>query len=243
MSVTPQARPQAEPERRLIDRALAGDAEATRQIITANNQRLYRAAWSILGERAATEDAVQEAYAKAFTALNGFKGESSLATWLTRIVINEALGRRRSDQRRARSADVGSVAFMEDYRAALAQGSAAEPADKLVGQRQIAAILEHAIAQLPEPFRTVLILREVEGLSADEVGDMLGLEAGTVRTRLHRAKKRLQAVLDPQLSSALAGVFQFDGTRCAALTARVMDQLARMKTRGNATGAGDIQPA
>jgi RNA polymerase sigma-70 factor (ECF subfamily) len=209
----------------LIRRVRAGEPEAVREVIGGNNQRLYRIAWSILGDRAEAEDVMQEAYLKAFAALDGFKGEASLSTWLTRIVINEALTRRRGEQRRARRQQ-GSVAFMEDYRQALAQGSSvASPADKLLFQRQVAHLLETAISRLPEPFRAVLVLREVEGLSVEEVADILSLAPATVRTRLHRAKNRLQQELDPQLSSALAETFQFAGARCAALTALVMARL------------------
>jgi RNA polymerase sigma-70 factor (ECF subfamily) len=113
---------------RLTDRELAAlvvrrDSAAVRLITKRNNQRLYRAAWSVLKNRDEAQDAVQEGYLKAFAAIGDFAGQSSLSTWLTRIVINEALGRLRTAQRRSRLLHRQSVAILEDYRETLMAGS------------------------------------------------------------------------------------------------------------------------
>ena len=108
---------------RLAQLLRARDANAVRLVTTRNNQRLFRTAWSILGHRAEAEDAVQSAYLKAFAAIDGFEGRSSLSTWLTRIVINEALGRERSAKRRRSQLDTSSVTVLDDYREKLMRGS------------------------------------------------------------------------------------------------------------------------
>lgn len=107
----------------IAHRVVKGDVEAVRWVTSINNQKLYRAAWSILLDRAEAEDAVQEGYMKAFDAIKTFAGRSSLSTWLTRIVINEALGRRRRAQRRAQMLNQESVLVLEEYREKLMAGS------------------------------------------------------------------------------------------------------------------------
>jgi len=214
----------------LGDAELAGlcarrDPDAVRHVITANNQRLFRAAWSILKDRVEAEEAVQAAYVSAFSSIGKFKGRSSLTTWLTRIVINEALGRVRSERRRRAQLDAEGVPVLEAYREKLMAGSETPPPDAAVAREQLRRLLEHSIAGLPEIFRTVFVLREVEGLSVEEAADALGIPPATVKTRLLRAKRRLQEALAPEVHEALTGTFPFAGADCAALTERVMARL------------------
>lgn len=206
--------------------ARSGDAAAARLVTTRNNQRLYRAAYSILKDRAEAEEAVQEGYLKAFAALDGFQGDAAFSTWLTRIVINEALGRRRSRERRRRRLEDRGVSLIEDYREALMSDSEApEPADAAVMRRQMAWLLEGAIGRLPEPFRAVFVLREVNELSVEETAAALGIGKQTVKTRLFRAHRRLREDLGPQLKSSLAETFVFAGADCEALTMRVLQRM------------------
>ena len=194
-------------------------------MIKRNNQRLYRAAWSVLKDRWEAEEAVQDGYLKAFAAIGSFAGKSSLSTWLTRIVLNEALGRRRSAQRRSRQLREQSVAIIEEYREKLMAGSnlvLSPEAD--VARNQIAKLLEAAVADLPEEFRLVLMLRDVDGLSVEETAEVLQILPQTVKTRLLRARRRLQATLEPSLQDALKGAFPFAGTDCEALTERVLEK-------------------
>jgi RNA polymerase sigma-70 factor (ECF subfamily) len=200
----------------------ARDPEAVRLVMSRNNQRLFRAAWSILKNRAEAEDAVQSAYLSAFAAIQGFEGRSSLSTWLTRIVINEALGRERAARRRRMLLDESSVIAMDEYRDKLMRGSKAPSPDGEMGRARIRELLEQAIAALPAGFRLVFMLREIEGLSIEETAETLGLLPATVKTRHLRARRRLQDALAPELKSALAGAFPFAGAACQSITERVV---------------------
>lgn len=207
----------------LAARIAARDAKAVRALVTANNQRLFRTAWSILGNRAEAEDVVQTAYLRAFAAIGSFEGRASLGTWLMRIAINEARQRLRAARRRAARLDAESVVDLGEYREKLMRGSlqgAAPDADLARGQ--IRALLEGAIADLPPDMRTVFVLREVEGLAVEDVAEALDIPQATVRTRHLRARRRLQDALEPDLRATLNGSFPFAGADCSALTERVL---------------------
>ena len=209
-----------------LARLCAGrDPAAVRHVLTANNQRLFRAAWSILKDRFEAEEAVQAAYVAAFSAMDRFEGRSSLSTWLTRIVINEALGRVRSERRRRVRLESDGVPVLETYREKLMAGSENPAPDAAVAREQLRRLLEHAIAGLPDTFRTVFVLREIEGLSVEDTAEALGIPAATVKTRLLRARRKLQEALAPEVHGALNGTFPFAGADCAALTERVMAKL------------------
>ena len=201
----------------------ARDPAAVRMVTTRNNQRLFRAAWSILKDRAESEDVVQSAYSRAFHAIATFEGRSTLSTWLTRIAINDALGRRRADQRRRAHLDENNVTDIEEYREQLMRGSTGglSPEGSLA-REQLRFMIEQAIGRLPDAFRLVFVLREIEGLSVAEASDVLGVAQATVKTRLYRAKRRLQDDLAPEVKSALDGVFPFAGADCEAITERVV---------------------
>lgn len=201
------------------------DPRAVRHVLTANNQRLFRTAWSILKNRAEAEEAVQAAYLSAFASMERFEGRSSLATWLTRIVVNEALGRLRAETRRRAHLNGEGVTMLDSYREKLMAGSQPPQPDASVAREQLRILLERAIAALPDSFRTVFILREIEDLSVEETAEALGIPPGTVKTRLLRARRRLQESLAPEVHSALSGTFPFAGADCAALTERVMAAL------------------
>ncbi|MEA3031244.1 MAG: hypothetical protein QOG13_2569 [Sphingomonadales bacterium] len=207
----------------LAARVAAGDEGAVRSVTMRNNQRLFRAAFSILNNRAEAEDAVQSTYLRAFAAIGTFEGRSALSTWLTRIAINEALGRQRAARRRQAHLDEASVADLDLYRDKLMQGSltGASP-DKALARAQLRRIMEGAIAQLPDPFRLVFVLREIEDLSVDEVAETLDINPATVKTRHLRARRKLQDALAPEVKDALAGIFPFAGADCTALTERVV---------------------
>lgn len=214
------------PDAELVRLVLDRDAAATRFLITRNNQRLFRAAWSILLDRAEAEEAVQDGYLKAFAALPRFRGEAQLSTWLTRIVVNEALERRRKAGRRRRQLERQGVSFITSYREALMRGS--EPAhtpEQTVMRAELARVIEAAIGRLPEVFRPAFVMREIEGLSVADTAAALGLAEATVRTRLHRARQRLQADLAPELAGVRAATLPFAGLDCQALTDRVMAKL------------------
>jgi RNA polymerase sigma-70 factor (ECF subfamily) len=200
------------------------DPHAVRVITRRNNQRLYRAAWSVLRDRADAEDAVQEAYLKAFAAMASFAGASSLSTWLTRIVINEALEHRRTAEKRQRILREQSVIVdIDDYRERLMAGLETSQSPEAETMRaQIAKLLERAVANLPEALRPVFVLREIEGLSVEETAEALQIPTGTVKTRLLRSRRRLQRELNLEIRETLRDTFPFAGPDCDALTERVL---------------------
>ena len=201
------------------------DPEAVRHVLTTNNQPLFRAAWSILKDRAEAEEALQAAYVSAFSSMDRFEGRSSLTTWLTRIVINEALGRLRSERRRRARLEAEGVPVLDAYREKLMSGSETPLPDAAVAREQLRRLLERAVADLPDIFRTVFVLREIDGLSVEETAQVLDVPSANVKTRLLRAKRRLQEALAPDVHEALTGTFPFAGADCAALTERVMGRL------------------
>jgi RNA polymerase sigma-70 factor (ECF subfamily) len=211
------------PDAQLAARIAAGDGAAVRLVTERNNQRLFRAAWSILKNRDEAEDAVQAGYMRAFAAIGSFEGRSALSTWLTRIVINEALGRARAEKRRRARLDESSVVHLEEYREKLMRGSTSVAApDAALARVQLRSLLEQAIAALPDGFRSVFVLRDVEGLSVEETAEALDILPATVKTRHLRARRRLQQALAPDVKAALDGTFPFAGADCAAITERVM---------------------
>jgi RNA polymerase sigma-70 factor, ECF subfamily len=211
----------------LASRIAAREIAAVRLVTGRNNQRLYRTAWSILKDRSEAEEAVQDGYLKAFDAIETFAGRSSLSTWLTRIVVNEALSRRTRAQRRSRLLNQESVLVLEEYREKLMAGSVTQSPEKVLMRRQIAKLLETAIARLPDTFRPVFVLREIEGLSVEDTAEALQIPEETVKTRLFRARRRLQKELDPELCGALSETFPFAGADCEALTNRVLASFSK----------------
>ncbi len=182
------------------------DAGAMRFVMRHNGRRLFQAAWRILRNREDAEDAVQSGYLKAFAAIKSFAGRSSLSTWLTRIVINDALAHARSVRRRRTLIEENEVPILDDYREMLMRGSMSESPERAVARGQIGQLLEDAISQLPAPFRAVFVLRQIEELDVGEVAETLGIPAATVKTRHLRARRRLQRALGPGHRSTLSGL-------------------------------------
>lgn len=216
------------PEIELVERARGGDREAFRAIMTRCNQRLFRVARAVVRDEAEAEDVLQEAYTRAFGAIEGFRGEAGIATWLTRIVLNEAHGRLR---RRRPTVALDAVEAAQAAGPAGGQVLAfpnmakSEDPEADAARAQIRRILERAVDELPEPFRLVFILREVEELSVEETAGHLGLKVETVKTRLHRARRRLREALDAQLADVMVGAYPFLGARCARITEAVLKRL------------------
>jgi RNA polymerase sigma-70 factor, ECF subfamily len=210
-------------EAALLAQLRAGRPAAYAALMRRHNQRLYRLARGILRDDAEAEEAVQEGYLRAFTSLDGFKGEASVATWLARIVLNEALGRLR---RRRPTVDIEALAETPadaDGVAALApQASSPEQA---AARRELRRAIEQAVDTLPPGFRSVFILRAVEQMSVAETALSLGIPAETVKTRLHRANKLLRRALHAQFAALLDGAFPFLGPRCDRLVATVLERL------------------
>ncbi len=207
----------------LVRWACQRESDAFRVIMKRHNRRLYRIARAVLHQDSDAEDAVQEAYMHAFTHLADFRGDSSLTTWLSRIVLNEALGRLR---RRRPTVDLASVDHGNPPGEVIPFPTA-RPLDpeRTMAQRQIQQILERAIDDLPEPFRIVLVARVIEDMSVEETAELLGLRSETVKTRLHRARKLLRDALEKRVGPVLTDAFPFEGHRCTRMTDKVLERL------------------
>src|SRR5450631_3981399 len=219
----PQIAPTGTSDAELVARALARDEAAVRTIMQANNRRLYRIARGILRNDSEAEDVVQETYVRAFTHLQDFRGDSSLATWLARIAMNEALGR----LRRARpSVDFSTLApgVLEAQIIQFPLSSSEDP-ERSMAQREIQVVVEHAIDELPDGFRLVFITRVIEGMNVEETAEILGLKPETVKTRLHRARAMLRDNVEKKIGPVVMEAFPFAGKRCERLTDVVLKRL------------------
>ena len=208
----------------IVRRAVAGDGNAFRTIMQAHNRRLYRVARSILRNDSEAEDVVQETYVRAFTHLESFRGASSLTTWLCRIAINEALGRLRA---RRTNVDllIAEAGRSEADIIPFPRLLDADTPERSMAQRQILQLVEHATDTMPADFRTVFVMRVIEGMCVEETADLLGLKPETVKTRLHRARRMVREQLHKQIGPILMDAFPFAGRRCAGVTAAVMKRL------------------
>jgi RNA polymerase sigma-70 factor (ECF subfamily) len=195
-----------------------------------NNARLYRVARSVLKDDSAAEDVVQEGYLKAYAKLSEFRGESTLSTWLTRIVLNEALMHLRQSRRIGKIID----AVEQETRSAQIMrfpGMARDlDPEKAAATRQVLGLIERAVDALPIDFRVVFVMRCVEEMSVEDTADQLAIPLATVKTRLHRARHLLRHALDRELSSALTDAFPFGGARCARITEAVLARLGFNQT-------------
>jgi RNA polymerase sigma-70 factor (ECF subfamily) len=210
-------------EAELLARLRARDADAFRTVMQRYNQRLYRIARSILRNGEA-EDAVQDAYVRAFSQLAEFRGDARFATWLTRIVINEALGRLRS-RRRAAELDLRAVSAGEAEIIPFPGTSATDDPERALAQREILHLVQTITDGLPDAYRIVFVARVIEGLSVEETAEILTIAPETVKTRLHRARRLVREQLDKQIGPVLMDAFPFAGRRCERLTGEVMRRL------------------
>ncbi|HSV04499.1 MAG TPA: RNA polymerase sigma factor [Phenylobacterium sp.] len=213
------------PEAELVALAKAGRREAFAAIMKRGNQRLFRIARAVVRDEGEAEDVLQEAYVRAFTRLADFRGEASIYTWLTRIVLNEAHGRLRKRRDtvdlaalEAAQADTGRILM---FPSAFGSGDPERDAARAEARR----LLERAVDDLPEAFRLVFVMRDIEECSIEETARNLDVRPETVKTRLHRARRLLRKSLDDQLSGALTGAFPFLGARCDRITAGVLQRM------------------
>lgn len=209
----------------LVSRALARDRDAFRTIMKRNNQRLYRIARAVVRDDAEAEDVVQEAYLLAFSHLDAFRGASRLSTWLSRITMNEALGRLRKKRRAEGSGLAPMAAAAEAEIIPFPLNVEGGNPERAMAQRQILRLVEQATENLPEAFRTVFIARVIEGMSVEETAELLGVRPQTVKTRLHRARALVRKELDAKIGPVLLDAFPFAGQRCDRLTAAVLARL------------------
>ena len=220
----PQIAPVGTADAELVRRARERDEAAIRAILQSNNRRLYRLARGILRNDSEAEDVVQETYLRAFTHLEDFRGESTLATWLGRIAINEALGRLRRQRPGVEWTSL-PPGTLEAQVIQFPLSATSEDPEKSMAQREIQHVVEHAIDELPDAFRIVFITRVIEGMNVEETAEILGLKPETVKTRLHRARTMLRDNVEKKIGPVVMEAFPFAGKRCERLTESVLKRL------------------
>ena len=224
----------------LVQRIAAHDQASFEILMRRHNGRLFRVARAILKDDAEAEDALQEAYLDAYRHIDQFRAEARLTTWLTRIVINQALMRLRKHKR-----DRIVVPF-EDGRATEPVRTEADVADEHGESPPAAALraeirraLERRIDELPTAFRTVFVMREVEDMTVEETAECLSIPAATVRTRLFRGRALLREALARDMDMATVDVFSFAGKRCDRIVAGVLARAGALSSGSHA----DTPPA
>jgi RNA polymerase sigma-70 factor (ECF subfamily) len=208
----------ASTDEHVITRVLAGDTALFEVLMRRYNQRLYRAARSILRDEHEAEDVMQQAYVNAYTHLGQFDGRSKFATWLTRIAVNEALARAR---RRGRYMTMDA----ENCTASESPLDARPDPERLAIARELGVLLESAIDRLPDGTREVFVLRQLEGMSTDEVADALSVSESVVKTRLSRARGALRRDLLERAGLAESNAFRFLRPRCDRVVRAVFSRL------------------
>jgi RNA polymerase sigma-70 factor (ECF subfamily) len=207
------------PDEALVAQARGGDLVAFELLMRRHNQRVYRVVRSVLRNPAEIEDAIQQAYLSAFAHLDQFKGTAGWSTWLCRIAFNEALGRLRSRGRFVSIDEVSEGVMSETW-----MTSASDP-ERAAANHELAQVVEQAIDGLPDIYRAVLIMREIEGMTTAEVADVLDVADEVVKTRLHRARTALRSVVEQRIGQQLKDAYAFGNERCDRVVAGVLARL------------------
>jgi RNA polymerase sigma-70 factor (ECF subfamily) len=207
----------------IVERVRGGDRPLFEILMRRHNQRIYRAVRAIVKDETEAEDVMQQAYINAFTHLHQFEERSQFSTWLTRIAVNEAIGRR---QKMRAAASFTGISEESDGHAVEHITSALPTPEHLAYARELQRVLEDAVDELPEAYRAVFMLRDIEGLSTGETGEGLGLGEEAVKTRLHRARAMIRRAVTARIGEAAAGAFQFQAPRCDRVVAFVLERIA-----------------
>jgi len=214
----------------VVARILSGEHCCFEILMRRHNRRVFRATRAILRRDDEAEDVMQEAYVRAYEHLAEFRGEASFATWITRIAIHEALARKRREQR------LEPLDSAPEQPTAMSAQSPRSP-EQEVNDQQLRAVLERAIDALPDDFRAVFVLRAVEQMTGAEAALCLDIPEETVKTRLHRARLRLQEVIVHSLDAHSTHAFEFHLTRCDRVVKGVLDRLG-VSSEATARGSG-----
>jgi RNA polymerase sigma-70 factor (ECF subfamily) len=210
----------------IVRRVLAGDCTCFEFLMRRYNQQIYRVARAVLKDDDEVEDVMQQAYVNAFTHLHQFEERARFSTWLTRIALNEAFRRRRGRLRlltSTRPLPSDPDAEHGEFRETMACGRP-DP-EHLAYTEELSRLLEHAVDNLPETYRLVFMLRDVEGLSTFETGQGLGLGEEAVKTRLRRARMMLRRIMSARIGQAARGAFAFHASRCDRIVASVLARI------------------
>lgn len=201
----------------IVRRVLAGESALFELIMRRYNQRVYRTVRSIVRDESEAEDVMQQAYVNAYAHLGQFEERATFVTWLTRIAINEALARIRP--RALRLADDMDETIMDRL-----ESPRPDPEQELLAS-ELKNVVESEIAALPASYRSVLMLREVEGLSTAETAECLGVNEDLIKTRLHRARTILRDNLYRRAGLTFESLFTFGQSRCDRIVAEVMERI------------------
>lgn len=199
---------------------LAGETDRFEILMRRHNRRVYRAARAILRDDGEAEDVAQDAYVRAYQHLDQFAGRASFSTWLTRIVVHESLARVR---RRARNEEIDAMDEARKNRIQ-ALSTDANP-ETNASAAELRRLLEAAIDALPDSYRHVFVLRDVEEMSTQEAAECLGLSEDNVKMRLHRARAQLRRELYTRVGAGSTSAFQFLGERCDGMVVAVMKRI------------------
>ena len=224
--VVERAKAEKWPDEEVVARVLQGETALFEIIMRRYNQRLFRAALAILRDEAEAEDVTQDAYVRAYQHLNQFAGRAAFSTWLTRIAVHEALAR--AGRRRQLEDLEGMVMLKGENRRELTSHLASPEQQASIGE--VSKLLEAAILSLPEAYRTVLMLRDVEEMSTAETASALNLTEENVKVRLHRARVLLRREIYHRAGSARGEAFPFMGARCDRMVQRVFERLGEGQT-------------
>jgi RNA polymerase sigma-70 factor, ECF subfamily len=207
-------------DEQIVERVLSGDVALFEILMRRNNTRVYRSVRSVLRDEAEVEDAMQAAYVLAYSKLGSFRGEARFSTWVTRIALNEALGRVRRD----RGHPSVSLTLVEEP--AMSSTVALPPTPEAqASRRELAGLLERAVDSLPDLYRVVFVLREIEGMDTAETAAALKVSEEVVKTRLSRARATLRESIERLVGSAAEEAFGFHATRCDRVVTEVMRQI------------------
>lgn len=231
MQVDPQPFPLAIlDDETVVRRVKDGEIGLFEIVMRRYNQRLYRIVRSILGTDADVEDVLQEAYLKAFAHLAQFEGRSSFATWLTKIAIHEATARARKGRRfeslPGGGGDGDGAAHLLEPRSSLP-----DPEER-AARHEVMRLVEEAVEHLPDSFREVFVMREIEQMTQAETAECLGIKEETVKTRLHRARSLIERYLLARAGEGIRGAYVFGNSRCDRLVANVTSAIAAGRTPG-----------
>ena len=179
-------------EASLIQRCAARDEDACSELVSEHQRMVYQLSLNLLGDHNEALDLSQEVFLRVFRTIHSFRGQSALRTWIYRIVVNQARNRQRWWRRRHRNQQISLEEHIRDHGDPPEPGNGAAP-DRMLGQKQLAERIRAALDQLPFDQKTALVLREIDGLSYEEIGFSLGIAVGTVKSRLARAREALRA--------------------------------------------------
>ena len=206
------------PDEEIVARVLEGETALYEIIMRRYNQRLYRAARAILRDDTEAEDVLQDTYVRAYQHLGQFAGRAKFSTWLTRIAVNEALAR---VERRKRFDAVDEENDLESF---IVESKMPDP-ESHAAQLEVRALLEEAILALPDGYRSVLMLRDVEEMNTAEAAEALDMTEENVKVRLHRARALLRKELYARAGAKTSSAFQFMATRCDRVVREVFKKI------------------